>query len=124
MTQASAENQSLTMHFLALHVTMPSEGCPVLTDWLRVAGDVWHGFENWRDAFETVAVDDDVLGKEQRPGMLQVKKGISRASIIMFGVLYSFQVLKDKMSAEEAADFKRWELWNQCLCINISQDLR
>ena len=117
MTQASAEHQSLSLHFLALRVDMPSEGCPVLTDWLRVAGDLWHGFENWREAFETVAADDQVLGKEQRPSMLQVKKGIGRASIIMFGVLYTFQVLKDTMSAEETADFQRWGLRNMYLCI-------
>ena len=121
MTQASAEHQSLSLHFLALCVAMPSEGCPVLTDWLRVAGDLWHGFENWRDAFETVAIDDQVLGKQQRPGMLQVKKGIGRASIILFGVYYSFHVLKESMSPEETADFQRWGLRNMYLC--ISQDL-
>ncbi|CAK9059815.1 unnamed protein product [Durusdinium trenchii] len=106
---ASAENQILQANVLVLQFQKASEGLPVLTDWLRNAGDFWAvGFEAWREPIEVRPVDDAVLGAAMRPRCLVPTKGISRASIILFGVCYTYSNLRNSMESEETQDFVRF----------------
>lgn len=85
-----------------------------MTDWLRNAGDFWAvGFEAWREPIEVRPVDDAVLGAAMRPRCLVPTKGISRASIILFGVCYTYSNLRNSMESEETQDFVRrpWAGW-------------
>ena len=105
--KATAEKQTISGHFSLLMLDKPSEGLPVLTDWLRTAGDVWTvGYEAWRSPIEVCPMTDDVLGQAMEPCTLVPVKGVGRASIILFAVCYSYMNLRD-MGPEELEDFSR-----------------
>ena len=105
--KATAEKQTISGHFSLLMLDKPSEGLPVLTDWLRTAGDVWTvGYEAWRSPIEVCPLTDDVLGQAVKPCTLVPVKGVGRASIILFAVCYSYMNLRD-MGPEELEDFSR-----------------
>lgn len=87
---------------------MPMEGLPVLTDWKRTAFDVYRaGYEAWREPIEVRAASQDVLTQPLKPGVLIPTKGISRASIILYGVVYTYKELRNEMLQEEIDDFVR-----------------
>ena len=103
-TEEAAQNQVMPFHFMTLQLQLPSEGLPLLTDWLRVGQDLWHGYESWREPIEIRAIE---LGVQQRPRILVPVKGVNRASMICFAVVYSFLELKDKMNDDQLIDFRR-----------------
>ena len=92
---------------MTLQLQMPSEGLPLLTDWLRVAQDLWHGYESWREPIEVRTTE---LRAQQRPLILVPVKGVGRASMICFAVAYTFMRLKDTLSDDQLFDFKRRDL--------------
>ncbi|CAK9000312.1 Midasin (Dynein-related AAA-ATPase MDN1) (MIDAS-containing protein) [Durusdinium trenchii] len=95
--------------FLAMTLLKPSDGFPLLQDWLTIATDIFHqGFEGWRECVEVRCLDGSSLGKPLQYACLTPTKGITRSSIIMFGILFTFYNFKDKMTDEEVNDFSRW----------------
>lgn len=103
-----ASCQTLSLSFLAITLEAPIEGLPVLTDWIRTCSDVWlNGFESWREPIEVRLGPDGKLGEELKPAMLIPTKGRGRASMILFGVLYTYVKLCDTLSDAEQNDFLR-----------------
>lgn len=87
---------------------MPLEGLPVLTDWKRTSFDLFRaGYESWREPIEVRAASEDVLKHPLKPGVLIPTKGISRASIILYGIIYTYSNLRHQMGQEEIDDFAR-----------------
>jgi len=98
--------QALAASCLLLEVDKPSEGWPLLTDWLRTAGDVWClGYEAHRAPIEVRPLEN-VLGLEMKPASLVPTKGVGRATVILFGICYTYCKMRD-MEDPELKDFKR-----------------
>eukprot|EP00435_Cladocopium_sp_Y103_P056159 s810_g18.t2 len=101
-----ADVQGLAASCLLLAVDKPSEGWPLLTDWLRTAGDVWHlGYEAHRAPIEVRPLED-VWGLEMKPASLVPTKGVGRATVILFGICYTYCKMRD-MEDPQLADFTR-----------------
>ena len=101
-----ADMQALAASCLLLEVDKPSEGWPLLTDWLRTAGDVWClGYEAHRAPIEVRPLEN-VLGLEMKPASLVPTKGVGRATVILFGICYTYCKMRD-MEDPELEDFKR-----------------
>ena len=116
--QAAAESQVISAPLLVLAVHKVTEGWPVLTDWVRTAGDLYRsGYEAWREPIEVRAKDGSVLNSPMAPGCFIPTKGITRVSIILFGLVYSYKELKLEVvnNDEVQGDFARrgagWETW-------------
>ncbi|CAL1149068.1 unnamed protein product, partial [Cladocopium goreaui] len=102
-----ADMQALAASCLLLEVDKPSEGWPLLTDWLRTAGDVWClGYEAHRAPIEVRPLEN-VLGLEMKPASLVPTKGVGRATVILFGICYTYCKMRD-MEDPELKDFKRF----------------
>lgn len=107
---------------LALYLQHPADGLPLLQDWLTTAGDIYHtGFEGWRETIE-VRCNSTCLGRPIEYGSLRPTKGVGRASVIMFAILYTFHELKNKLSKEETDDFARLNSGATC-CKDCSRCL-
>ena len=112
--QAKAESQINSANFLVLELQRPIEGLPLLTDWLRTAGDIWfNGYEGWRSPIEARVVSPEVLGKSMEPGVLLPVKGFGRASMIFFGVVFTY-VTFPEMEGEFLEDFQRHGFLQKC----------
>ena len=75
------------------------------------AHDIWHGgYEGWREPLEMIfrkEVPHAAHGSILCYASLSPTKGVGRAAVLWFGILYSFLVLKDSMSEEQLGDLKR-----------------
>ena len=101
--------QSLRLPVLSLHFRTPSDGLPLLQSWLETAHDIFtSGFEGWREPIEVVCRETSQLGHEVKFAAVLPTKGLGRVSILLFGILYTFLELKDKVTSDELRnDFKR-----------------
>ena len=94
---------SVVVPALALWYELPSDGWPHLTSWLATAKEIYMaGFESLREPFE-VKLREDTGGMAK----LIVTKGVGRASIILFGILYTYLEFAADLTAEEMKDFCR-----------------
>lgn len=92
---------------LLLAMETPTDGLPVLTDWMRTASDVWRaGYESWRAPIEVRPRFGDVFGKPMKASSLVPTKGIGRASVLLFAVCRTYAV-NPNLEGEELADFQR-----------------
>lgn len=106
-SEAAAVND-VQVPILAIWLSKPTDGLPLFQDWMVTAQDIFHqGYEGWRETVEVRCSDDSCFGSPVRYGCLSPTKGVARSSILMFGVLYTFHNLKEKLSVEETADFVR-----------------
>lgn len=88
---------------MALWYELPSDGWPHLTSWLATAKEIYMaGFESLREPFE-VKLRDGTDGMAK----LIVTKGVGRASIILFGILYTYLEFAADLTAGEMKDFCR-----------------
>ena len=112
--EATGAAQMLQPPVLALWLHKPSDGLPLLQEWLVTATDIVHGgFEGWRETIEVRCLDSSCLGKQMEYGCFTPTKGVGRSSIILFAILYTFHNLKEKLSNEEIEDFARlWMGWH------------
>lgn len=102
------------MPLFVLALCEPSEGLPVFTDWIRTANDIWYnGYEVCRDNVEARPQSTALLGGPMQLSSLVPTKGITRVSIIMFGLVYTYQNLQKEMTDSVKADFARlgWGAW-------------
>ena len=107
-SEATGGAELHSVPFLAMTLLKPSDGFPLLQDWLTIATDIFHqGFEGWRECVEVRCLNGSSLGKPLQYACLTPTKGITRSSIIMFGILFTFYNFKDKMTDEEVNDFSR-----------------
>ena len=107
-TEDASKAVTFAPPILALWCRKPTDGLPILQDWMVTAHDICHvGFEGWRETIEAKCPDNSILGKPIEYGCLVPTKGIGRATVLLFGILYTFHELKDNMNQEEVDDFKR-----------------
>jgi hypothetical protein len=107
-TEDASKAVTFAPPILALWFRKPTDGLPILQDWMVTAHDIFHvGFEGWRETIEAKCPDNSILGKPIEYGCLVPTKGIGRATVLLFGILYTFHELKDSMNQEEVDDFKR-----------------
>ena len=105
-TKETADVQALAGSCLLLAVDKPSEGWPLLTDWLRTAGNVWQlDYEAHRAPIEVRPLED-TLGLEMKLASLVPTKGVGRATVILFGICYTYCKMRD-MDFPELEDFTR-----------------
>lgn len=103
--QEMLDSQTLSIPVVCLWVVKPTDGLPLLQDWLGTAHDiVYSGYEGWREPLEVIAPTCE-LGKPLQQGSLVVTKGVGRASVLLFAIIFTFKELK--MSECETADFAR-----------------
>ena len=108
--EATGTAQILQAPVLALWLQRPSDGLPLLQEWLVTATDLVHGgFEGWRETIEVKCCDSSFFGQKMEYGCFTPTKGIGRSSVILFAILYTFHNLKEQLSDEETEDFAR--LW-------------
>lgn len=106
--EASGTAQTLNPPILSLNLVQPSDGLPLLQDWLLTAGDIYRGgYEGWRETIECRLDDPSCKGKAVRYCCLTPTKGVCRSTILIFALTFTFLKLKDMMSEEETADFAR-----------------
>ena len=99
------DSQIISIPVVCLWLVKPTDGLPLLQDWLGTAHDiVYSGYEGWREPLEVIALPDQ-LGKPLEKGSLVISKGIGKASVLLFAVLFTFKELK--LSECETADFAR-----------------
>lgn len=105
-TAKEQDGQILEMPFLAFNYKHPSDGLPLLQEWLNTAQDIFSlGYEGMREPMEITVAGDGAPGFASA----NVSKGLGRISILWFGVLFTYFKLRESMSDEMKADFKRWE---------------
>lgn len=98
------DSSIVQLPFLCFTYHQPSDGLPLIQEWLNTAQDIYHGgYEATREPMEVVATDESLAF-----GTVSVSKGLGRMSILWFGVLFSYFKLKDGMLDDVKADFKRW----------------
>lgn len=101
-TPQEEHGKTFKISLLMLGLQRPSDGLPLLTSWQNSLHDILtKGFESWREGLEVRV--EPALGF----GKCIPTKGIGRASIIWFAVLWTFTELKDSMDEEEKLDFCR-----------------
>lgn len=94
---------------LAFLPTTPSDGLPMLADWLSTAQSIWGlGYEGFRESIEFKPLGLESAGKPMGFASLEVVKGCGRASILLFSCFYTYIVLKRGLSEEETEDFRKW----------------
>lgn len=72
-----------------------------------MARDIFHGgWENHRGAIEARLTAKGKFGEPLTFGSLTPSKGFGRLSVLMFGLLYTYQNCQD-MTSEEERDFAR-----------------
>ena len=96
---------------LSFWFNLPSDGLPVLRDWLLTAEGVYFSeYESWREPFETESKTGDLLDLDGKPlsfASLLATKGCGRMSVIMFGLIFTYLRLKDTMEPAQKEDFAR-----------------
>jgi hypothetical protein len=94
--------------FLLFTYELPSDGLPHLPDWLNTAGDIFQGgYESHREPFE-VRLRKLPEGEDPPMARISVVKGTGRSSMLWFGILYTYLRMRDTITEEEMADFRRW----------------
>lgn len=98
----------IEMPVLGLLFRMPDDGLPIFHSWLATAKDIFHqGFEDWREMFEVRPVENQYpAGNVAGFQSVVPVKGIGRASIILWGILWGY-LNKDSMDSECMSDFIR-----------------
>ena len=104
----------MRLPLLAFAFKLPSDGLPVLNDWISHAQSIWtQGYECWESLeFKPLSRQDG--GKPMAFGCLECVKGIGRISILLFGALYTYIHFKNAMTADEMLDFKRPLRMSEC----------
>ena len=89
MTQAETTQILFPIPVTALQMKAPAEGLPVLQDWLSTAANIYAlGFESFREAVELKGSNCE--GKALDFGAVEVAKGFTRMSILLFGILWTY----------------------------------
>ena len=93
----------LQVPILALWYSIPADGLPHLAYWINTATDVFNsGFEPHREILEVKERDST-----RHMAKLEVTKGVGRASIILFALVWTYLELAPKIEDHELEDFKR-----------------
>ena len=93
---------------LALTYERPSEGLPLLQDWVSNATAIYvHGFEASRESIEVRPVQYRYWPEFLGFGHALPTKGLGKTSMLLFGMVYSYTKLRESMTPEECTDFLR-----------------
>ena len=88
---------------LGMFYQLPADGLPHFWQWYNTASDLFHmGYESNREPMEVRKRD---VGTHM--AKVQPVKGLGRCSIIYFGVLFTYLEMRNDLSPEELADFRR-----------------
>lgn len=99
---------NLELPLLAFNVKVPTDGLPILTDWICHAQSIWTtGYEGWREGLEFKPLSD-LAGRPLAYHSVEVTKGNGRISILWFTVLYAYLKLRNNMTDEAQEQFKTW----------------
>ncbi|CAJ1387015.1 unnamed protein product [Effrenium voratum] len=95
---------------LAFAVSQPADSWPIRDEWMVHARDIYaNGYEIHREAVEIrMVATHPVPGGNFGYGSVIPNKGFGRVTMLLFGILYTYQELWAKMSQEEQNDFRRW----------------
>lgn len=97
----------LEIPVLAFAPKTPSDGLPILADWMGNALSIWSiGYEPHREGLEVKPLFPSQGGHAMGFGCLEAAKGTGRISILLFTVTYTYLKLKNSLSAEELEEFK------------------
>ena len=98
----------LHVPLLSFGFKAPVDGLPCLKDWGQHAISIWSlGYEAWREAIEIRPGNQALLGQPCDYGTIEACKGTGRVSMLLFTVLYTYLEMKDGLSPEEMAGFKK-----------------
>lgn len=93
---------------LAFTPKLPSDGLPMLGDWLSTAYSIWGlGYERFRETIEFKPVDASRGGQPMDFGVLEVVKGCGRSSILLYSLFYTYLCLQKGLTPEELEDFRK-----------------
>ena len=76
----------------------------------RTAEDLWRsGCESWREPVEVRVEDPALIDHSMSHGCLIPTKGLTRVSIIFFGLIFSYKNLREVIDADQQLqdDFSR-----------------
>ena len=90
---------------LGLWYELPGDGLPHLQAWTEAAANIYQtGFEGHRETMEVrLRPDYD----EFKFAKVVPIKGVGRASVLLFGLVYTFLEWRDDLLEDELEDFKR-----------------
>lgn len=94
-TQDPTSCDAISVPLLSLALSTPVEGFSVLTDWLKTSADIWSaGYEPSREPIECRLESVDLVGCPLKPSSLIPTRGITRVSIVLFALMFSYQKLQ------------------------------
>ena len=117
-SQEAQEGRSFELPLLGLCYRRPTEGLPLLQDWVSNARDIFtHGYEGHRESIE-VRHSSDMWPEVLEYGSTIPVKGLGKVSILFFGLVFTYLRLRDSLTEAELQDFKRLDqkgrLWISC----------
>ena len=108
LCQADSIQSVIHVPILCFKATLPSDGLPMLGDWVATAESIWSiGYEGFREAVEFQALEFKLVGGPMDFASLMVSKGCGRVSVLLFSLVYTYLKLKDMMTPEEFDDMKQ-----------------
>ena len=104
--EAETRQAAFQVPVTAIKLSSPRDGLPILEDWKATACNIYGlGFEAWR---ETVELKGSGLeGQAMGIAGVEVAKGFTRMSILLFGIVWSYVTLKDDWDKAVEEDFKK-----------------
>ena len=117
-SQAPQEGKTFELPLLALCYRRPTEGLPLLQDWVSNARDIFHhGFEAHRESIE-VRHSLDMWPEVVEYGSVLPVKGLGKISMVLFGLVFTYVNLRSFLTEAELGDFIRLalkgRLWISC----------
>lgn len=106
-SQVPEEGKTFELPLLALCYRRPSEGLPLLQDWVSNARDIFsHGYERHRESIE-VRHSSDMWPEVVDYGSVIPVKGLGKISMLLFGLVFTYVNMRDSLTEAELGDFLR-----------------